>query len=295
MVCRLKSFSFDLFPQEVKSLIAAYKYSLNPSFIRFQEVNYLAIRLYDEERKGIIAKLYVWKDGGPIKSVDLSDFFLERVGTSKVADPKLFIMNNKVWGTFNTGYVDKINNEVGLFELSEEQISNYYFCSYDQRTRIEKNWAFYSKNDEIYCLYGISPLRILKVKEKANHGIEFEMHHQDKEIDFDSYTIGTPLSFFNDAYYFIGHKKFYRKGKRLYLGRPFKLELGDRPNVSSKRVFLFHNIRSLFGNKFKFNKNLISCTYFSGIQIVDNKAYLTYGINDINWNTAVIKIKRLWQ
>lgn len=295
MVLSLKKYSKDFIPENIKNDILNYKYSFNPSYVSTENKNYLAIRLLETESKKIIVKIYCWEDDKNFTNLNLSEYFLKHLNISKVADPKLFMMNNNVWCTFNTGYISDAYNKIGLFEITNEKIGLTYLCSYSKRARIEKNWAFFKKNEQLFCLYSLSPLKILKAKVYKDSVIDFEDFYENKLQDFKNYTIGTPLVEDADYFYFVSHRKFYYKGKRLYFGRPFKLSFKKKePYVQKCKYLLFHSLKSLFGDKFKFNKNLISCTYFSGIQKVNDHMMLIYGINDVQWNSILIKKRKLW-
>ena len=296
MVLSLKKYSKDFIPENIKKDIINYKYSFNPSFVSYKNINYLAIRLFETESKTIISKIYCWDTNNNFTSINLSEHFLKHSNISKVADPKLFIMDNSVWCTFNNGYTIDTNNKIVLFEFINKKIGVNYLCNFNGRARIEKNWAFFKQDKELFCLYSLSPLKILKAKSFKETKVEFEEFYENKSSDFTNYSIGTPLVKNDDDFYFVSHRKFYYKRKRLYLGRPFKLSFnGSQPYLEKSKHLLFHSLKSVLGNKHKFNKNLISCTYFSGIQKVNDNMVLTYGINDINWNSVLVKTSKLWR
>lgn len=293
MLIRLKKYYSDIIPKKIKKIILQYKYSFNPSFVVHNQTNYLAIRLYDASSNSMISLLFVWKHEINIQTINLTTYFNEADSILKVSDPKLFIMNGGLWGTFNTGYTYKKNNRIGLFEIEKANIKKYYFCDYVKRSYVEKNWAFYSINDELFSLYSINPLIILKAKSFNSNKVIFEEYYVNKDIQFRNHSIGTPLIKVNNEFLFIAHKKIYLNGKRLYLGRPFTFTHNSNVKLKAKNVFLIHSIKTLFGNTQKFNNNLISCTYFSGIDYQNNKIYLSYGINDVKWNIITINPNKL--
>ena len=290
----LKNYSSEFLPKSIIEIITQYKYAFNPSFVTHEGVSYLAIRVFDDFTNSIYSMLYFWEDEKNIKIINLTGYFNRTGIFSKVSDPKLFIMNNNLWGSFNTGYTDKKENKLCLFEMEGSKIINYYLCNYDKRTQVEKNWTFYNINDDLFCLYSICPLIILKANSFNDNQVVFEDYYKSDNFQFKNYTIGTPIIKIDKSFYFIAHKKYFIKGKRLYIGKPFKLELLDKPTLTSSKKFLIHSFRSLFGNKHKFNKNLISCTYFSGLNFKNNKIHLSYGINDVKYNIIALEKNKLW-
>ena len=78
--------------------------------------------------------------------------------------------------------------------------------------------------------------------------------------------------------------------------RSFKLEIGNSYNLIEGKHFFIHSLWSLLGSKFKFNKNLRSCTYFSCLHKLDiNTCVIGYGINDVNWRLKKVRIHKIWR
>lgn len=294
MVLQLKKYSETIIPDALEKKLSKYKYTFNPSYIVYGALKYFAIRVYDELSESILALLFIWDNEESITSINLSKYFKSSTNLSKVSDPKLFILNDSVWGTFNNGHTEGNDNILGMFQIGNSKIEKHFFCKYQKRSKIEKNWSFYTVNKKIFALYSLMPLTILKLTHLESDSAFFEDYYIDKTINFKNYSIGTQLTKFENDHFFIAHKKIIRKGKRLYLGKVFSLNVDKEIKLKSGKRFLIHSFKSLFGDKKKFNKNLISCTYFSGIYSVKNLLYLCYGINDVKWNTVVIKIKKIW-
>ncbi|MCL8006538.1 hypothetical protein M8845_03765 [Gelidibacter japonicus] len=295
MVTRLEKYESFPLPDKLNSTLANFSYVFNPSFIAYENMNYMAIRVFDDQLQTIIALLFMWDDEASIQQINLSEYFSKHLSFIKVADPKLFIMDNKVYGTFNTGDASKEPNQLMLIELSSFDIKSYKYCDYNERMRTEKNWAFYTENNELYALYSLNPLTILKGSKINNSLISFEKYYCDENQNFNNYSVGTPLLKLGDTYCFLAHKKYYRKRKRLYLGRMCELSTMVKPKLKVSKPILIHSFYSLLGNKHKFNKNLISCTYFSGIHKLKDKLILSYGVNDVSWNVKIIKESKIWQ
>ena len=297
MILPLSSKGANSIPNKVKTKLKDYKYVFNPSYINFEGLSYLVVRVYDSDIKSILSILYIWDLNYKITEVNLSQFFKDRLGINKVADTKLFIMNNGVWGTFNSGYEETIDNTLVLFQIEKLHIRKYYSCLFEQRNRVEKNWAFYYRNGQIHALYSLDGLVVLKAILVKAETILFEKMYSNKNVNLGTYSIGTPLAQYKGDYVFMAHKKIIRNGKRLYLGKPFLFKYeADVPSLkmTSKKYFV-HSYKSLLGAAHKFNKSLISCTYFSGIFISKENAVLAYGINDISWKVVKLKIARIWR
>ncbi|MFT5892134.1 MAG: hypothetical protein ACI9Y7_002244 [Dokdonia sp.] len=295
MVKTLKKYTIDLLPEDLRLHLNTYAYVFNPSVVSHQGGYLMSIRIHDPESNTILAYLYTWTDDTEYTRCNLSEYFKEIEGIQKVADPKLFMMGDQVWGTFNTGYVKKENNQLVLFKIKNTAIDAYFYCHYKNRSQIEKNWAFFIKDDKIHALYGLGNTRVLKQHTIENKTISFEDYIREDNPPFEGYTIGTPLvKLTEESYGFIGHKKIVVKGKRMYLGKAFKFSPSNTYEIEMTSKFLIHSFKSLKGDSFKFNKNLISCSYFSGMTKRNDEVLISYGINDIDWNIISIKSNKLW-
>ncbi|WP_040251232.1 hypothetical protein [Psychroserpens mesophilus] len=270
------------------------KFVFNSSLVIHNGFVYVAFRVYDDKSKAILAFIYVLEGDRIINCINLSEYFLKNENVIKVADPKMFIMNDKVHCTFNTGDAIKDVNSIFLLDIENNSIGNYFICNYVERMRTEKNWAFFNHKGKLLALYSLNPLTLLEATEIKEKQIRFKAYFTDKTQNFINYSIGTPLVEIDGNYGFIAHKKYFRKRKRLYIGKPCTLNMNAKPALKVNKRILIHSLKSLLGEQHKFNKNLISCSYFSGIQIHDNDLVISYGINDIDWNIATIKTINIW-
>ena len=262
MLLQLKKYSKTIIPQVLKKKLSQYEYVFNPSYVVLGSLNYFAVRVYDEFSKSILALLFIWDNEDTIHTINLSRYFKINANLAKVSDPKLFVLNNKVWGTFNTGHTAKNNNTLGIFEIENFKIEQHFLCNYENRSRIEKNWSFYAKDNNIFALYSLSPLTILKLTCFKNNLAYFEDYYLNKTTNFKGYSIGTQLTKLKKDYLFIGHKKIVKKGKRLYFGKVFLLSIDDEIVVKASGKWLIHSIKSLFGNKKKLIKTLFRVLIF---------------------------------
>lgn len=294
MVKSLAKFSVQYIPDTLQRKLDLYQYAFNPSILKNEDRFYLAIRLFDDEKKSIVAKLFMWRTSDDHQEIDLSGYFYSKAGINKVADPKLFLLDGKTHLTFNDGYMEGGENSIVLASITENVIDDYWRCAFKDRQRLEKNWAFFLKNDTLHVLYGLDPLKILKEVHSTGSMKQFEVIHVDEKTAYPNHTIGTPLVHNGHSFLFMGHQKFYRKGKRVYMGKAFSLSISDDYQLKMQKTKFIHSLRSLLGVKKKFNKNLISCTYFSGIYLEGNRAIIGYGINDTSLNIISLKQYKIW-
>lgn len=297
MIKTLSNYSCSgLIPEAVRKFLKAYPYVFNPSIIDGDGGLYMAIRTYNEESERIEALLFFWVCSERFQWINLTNYFKEEGAIERVADPKLFkLEDGSICGTFNTGYTERASNSIFFFELHKTFIKSYYRCVYNKRERIEKNWSFYNYNNELFVLYSINPLRILKCSKSEKTLKCEEIYVSSSNTSLGNLSLGTPLlSVSKDAFIFIAHKKYFYKKKRLYLGKPMIFNTQTNTIVPQSSLVI-HSLTSLRGSEKKFNPNLISCTYFSGIMKMKENIIVTYGINDVAWNIIRLKYNKLWK
>jgi hypothetical protein len=101
-------------------------------------------------------------------------------------------------------------------------------------------------------------------------------------------SLGTQLFRKNGKFYFMAHKKLYLLGKKIYLGKCCSFDY-ENMEVQAGRYWWVHSLKSLLGSRVKHNTNLLSCTYFSGIQITGDMISLGYGVNDVDYGFSIHK------
>ncbi|GFE66222.1 hypothetical protein KIN_32960 [Litoreibacter roseus] len=234
--------------------------------------------------------------------VDLSTRFQTELGYP-VADPKICTLDNETWLTFNTGHFQRPNN-IYLVRLSPEP-SQLYRVDYFERRNIEKNWAFFLRDGVLHALYDLDPLTVLRESNRRDGVISFERLQarnlsgegpDPKASKTPKLTIGTQLAGIGsspDSYVLVAHRRFYWRGKRIYLGKPVRFDAGrDGFSVRFSPDVWAHSLSALAGSKPKHNPNLLSCTYFSGIMVSNDHATLGYGVNDVGHSIAQIPLSR---
>ena len=206
------------------------------------------------------------------------------------ADPKLVVMENEVWLTFNTGHSEN-ENAIYLMKVSNK-IGKPYQCILESREKIEKNWAFFKDNNHLHAVYSLTPLVKLKLSNICEQKNIFYFKFLNDDLADLKYlqkksnlSIGTQLLKINDSYNLIAHEKIKIGRKRVYFGR--FVEIKNSTVVIHKKR-LIHSYASLLGSRIKHNKNLISCTYFSGLAADGEDFIISYGVNDISFDVKRI-------
>lgn len=289
----LKRSSVKVLPEELLSKIGQDGHLFNPSYLRSGDTEYCAFRKFCAVEKRVKALLLIWNRDRE-QQIDLSEYYFDRAGIHTVADPKLFLMEGVVHLTFNTGWEAKPNhNQIYLSTVEGFELGQLYKCSYNNRARIEKNWAFFKQDGNLKVLYSCNPLVVLEQKKALvdDGELVFQDHFKLSSTKTEELTIGTQLARKGQTYFFVAHRKIRFKKKRLYLGYlcRFKPTQAGYDIVYGKKG-LIHSLRSMWGSKTKLNKNLLSCTYFSGIDVVQDRLLLSYGINDLDYNFCTLNL-----
>lgn len=275
-------------PKAFLTYLNHYKYVFNPSYYEHRNYKYLAIRCSNGKSEGVISYLLIYKSNDDITIYNLNKYY--NATTNYVADPKIFFAGEKLYFTFNNGYISNGANSIFLAELKFNKIISTKECIYKNRKRIEKNWAFINYKNKLHVIYSISPFVLLKTNKISELVIEFE---DDFTINnnIGKLSMGTPaLEFTKNNYLLIAHRKIKIKNKRIYFGIPIFINLNNRKIKNFKYKILIHSIKNTLFSGYLFNPNLYSCTYFSGIFYKKDDLILCYGINDNNFN--IIKLDK---
>ena len=284
--------------QSLNNLIknTGLKNIFNPSFLVHGGKIHITFRALDRFGRKPFKAYYVnWDLSVPdpiiIKPADLTITY-QQLGIASVSDPKLFIFDGSVWVTFNTGHFEQ-PNKIFCSRLHPEPAGPYE-CIYLDRQSIEKNWAFYDAKNTLECIYKLSPLTILKFDKISGGNMHFSMREQRSVPFLDNLTIGTQPVFINkddQNALIIAHNKIKIVRKRLYLGRAVLLPLSQNATNAAVGPYLAHSASSFLGSTTKHNKNLISCSYFSGLGKINDKFVTSYGINDVDFSFAELSFK----
>lgn len=292
MFTRLVNYQNDGVSRKLKRMLKSVdlKNIFNPSFITRDTFTIIAFRAINPEVNKINS--YVATFGENEQLLDLINLseYVAQFNIQTAADPKIFLAEGTdVWITFNTGYSTDYN-DIYILRFYPK-MGKPLCCHYEKRQKIEKNWAFFFEGNKILALYSITPLVILEAYWPCEQSNVCKFHeltvNGEKPKRFLS--IGTQLTRVENGYLFVAHRKRTFFNKRMYYGVPiilnkknakFELYIGEK-------MKLIHSMRSVMGSKIKYNKNLLSCTYFSGINYLTNdQVVLGYGINDVDFSFA---------
>jgi hypothetical protein len=253
----------------------------NPSFYCDDDVKIFAFRALPNCNDWLFSFASIEdKIEQSVKNISL-DLYEEFNGI-RLIDPKVTKIKDEFYITFNSGGVPG-ENDIFIMKIYPKMESPKRVI-YKNRQKEERNWAFFSAQGEIYALYRINPLKILKVKNISDKEWEMEDFYYGEKDDvlLKDLTIGTQLFNSDGKYYFVAHKKFYFLRKKIYVGKLCVLDF-NKKKIRSGKYWLVHSLKSLLGSKVKHNLNLFSCTYFSGIQVSSDSIKLGYGVNDVSY------------
>jgi hypothetical protein len=272
----------------------------NPSWIVHGDFDLIAFRARRSTHRKSGFKSFLFTSdrvNDVVRLACLTDLFSTMID-GPVADPKLFLAENEVWCTFNTGF-SLTGNGVFLVKVFPE-IGIPARCEYPLATTVEKNWAFFRRNNSWHCIYSLQPLTVLEERRGVAEATPKTRYF---ELVFSAtmpgppqnLTIGTQLLKDGNSWKLIVHQKTYLGAKRLYLGLASELKLDDNKySLRHSQVRIAHSATSILGSPIKHNPNLISCTYFAGITQQGQSVLLSYGVNDIKPGFASVLWSDLW-
>lgn len=297
---RLKNYS-NAKTEKLKSILMNInlKNIFNPCYKEFKKYHYISFRADSEVRDALAVSYLLCLDENYliIYLINISTLYLNKYGIQRVHEPKLFVLNQSIFMSFNTGpsingnefYLAKINND---FPQPKK-------CIYEKRMLMEKNWAFYNFDNKLFAIYSLSPLITLEAVSIEKDKIIFK-DISDLRSDFKffkGFSIGSDIQKVDDKYFLMAHEKKFLHTKRIYFGKLVCLSfVNDKFKISKIYPYRYiHSFRSLFGTFKKRNINLISCSYFSGILYCekDEKILISYGINDFSFSFASIPLNSL--
>jgi predicted GH43/DUF377 family glycosyl hydrolase len=263
-----------------------------------------------------VQRLFVRIEGNDVKHVKTSHFYDSYIGVSKyeggdnwgniqlidlqsnyVEDPRAVVMNDKIFLFFND--VVNSNSHYRIMKIAVLNLD----CSVEkifpvdfQHSLYEKNWVPFVVNnssDELYFIYGFSPLKIYKAQyENAELIVTPVIQHHDAfytdlgfwESEWGIIRGGTPLCQIGDSS-FIGlfHSSYYSRieKKRWYIFGSYILTMRDGSfylDKISKSPILFKNMYSpIFSPTADRKKRVL---FPGGLTLNGNSLNVFFGIND---------------
>lgn len=272
----------------------------NPSFVYHGEMIIIAFRAYGQVKdKPFNSYLLIYNQADQSQKIINLTVEYSQYEISVVADPKLVNLFGDVWVTFNSGF-SRDSNKLYLAKIYPD-MDKPYLCEYLHRAGVEKNWAFFVEGDVLKAIYSLTPLVVLSVsgRDDVAHILYFCKGSEDVVCTENEskllLSIGTQIVIWQGRMFLIAHVKKFFWGKRIYLGLPVIVDRGNGGYVLSlAQKKIVHSYISMLGSPVKHNKNLFSCTYFSGFQIRSSRAILGYGVNDVDYSFKDVELNLLW-
>ncbi len=264
---------------------------VNPSFYENGSVRVFAFRAIPDGSRELVSFVSVENQFGRTLSRISPDLYPD-IDVPRLIDPKVFSVGDEVYLTFNSGWVPSGENDIFVMKV-HPTMGEPRRVIYRARRSQERNWSFFSEGGEVYAIYQIAPLVILKLeKESGDAWWLTEYHRQARSCVPHDLTLGTQPSRHGGRYYFMAHRKYMLRQKKVYLGRLCALDLG-KAEVMLDDSWVVHSPESLLGSEVKHNSNLFSCTYFSGLQVSGAGINLGYGINDVDFGFSTYGLGEL--
>lgn len=238
-------------------------------------------------------------DGVATTFVELSAV-REDLDLLRVADPKLVKLGNEVYATFNSGHVHGGQNDIFLQRVSPT-LGPPQRCRFPGRSRIEKNWGFFlTPEGRLAVLYRLSPLTLLEhVDGRLGEAEDLtfdEPGYMPSGTGFPSMHIGSqPLPLPDGRLLVMANRVFpVTMIGRFYAGRLIIVDPATRSIDWLGGAYFIHRFWDMLPlPRTRPNPNLLACTYFSGLTMVDEDLVAVYGINDLGFGIARIPARDL--
>lgn len=263
--------------------------TFNPSIVRLGDDYVVAFRAGLHPGDKPFGAFLILPDTPHGQYIDLTTAF-SGSKSGPVCDPKLFRRGEEIWLTFNTGHFEA-HNRIFIARVHPD-LGTPQEVLVERRNPIEKNWGFFQQAGQLSAVYAAVPSITLRETLDDADGI-MRMEHTssaDNPSADPRFSIGPqPQSLGDGRFVTIVHRKkqFFRK--RLYVGQVAVMSPAEEGyDVTLLPDMLAHSGASLLGERPKHNKNLLSCTYFSGLSIENDTALISYGVNDLRAGFAEV-------
>lgn len=271
----------------------------NPSELQVNGKIYQTHRALDSLAKKIVGSRLIVADGKKRDVYDLEGIFSKK--NIAVKDPKLLLIDEIPYLTFNTG-TEKNKNSIYLCAIGDDDFDVKEIEILGRR-KTEKNILFFKPNSDLRAIY--EPFDdeekvVIISKDKYSFSVEDTVkevhlslaHRIIRRLFKIEHSFGSQICKHGDSNFVTVNYKIYIFGKRVYLVKIFEIvSVGGRLFWKPKSGLLCHSLRSLFGSSYKFNPNLIGCTYSSGLSVGDHVFEIFYGVNDRSGHCAKVNKK----
>lgn len=229
--------------------------------------------------------------------------YVQEFGVKVVADPKILVLDQDVFVTFNTGQpAPNKMNSIYLMQVFPK-LGPPQICRLESgQNFVEKNWAFFNQSNTLALIYSLSPYIVARLKtgrlgtlDELVFRAEFDDSSTKSPLG-SHLSIGTQLEIIKNDAWLIAHEKVGFRSHRAYFGRLVHFEFSDGNlvvrNISKRR--LAHSFATMLPHKPAHNPSLISCTYFAGMSLIEDTFKLSYGVNDVSYNLVSVERSDLW-
>jgi len=244
----------------------------NSAYVRHDGVDIFAscIRKHDDDG----TKYFTIRSRiGDTPHMDLDTYLSSSVF---LGSPKLIAIDGGVYITFNAN--DKVNKSITphVMKLYPE-IEPPTAIVYDKSAPLEKNWILFEHENEVYCLYSLSPLKILKRVDSSSW--RFEDHYVEATGFNNKFHNGSTM-FAKDGYlYGFGHMIVNgRAGRRSYFANIYRLDMKTNTVEISQDQCWAYNMNALSGGYHV--SHVISNLFFGSAELNDNQVRVAVGVND---------------
>jgi hypothetical protein len=193
-----------------------------------------------------------------------------------LGSPKLVRLGDGVYLTFNTNGKIDASRRPHIMKIYPE-IEPPTAIVYDKSAPSEKNWILFEHENEVYCLYSLSPLKILKRVDSSSW--RFEDHYVEATGFNNKFHNGSTM-FTKDGYlYGFGHMIVNgRAGRRSYFANIYRLDMKSNTVEVSRDQCWAYDMNALSG---AYNaSHIISTLFFGSAELKDDKVRVAVGVND---------------
>lgn len=230
--------------------------------------------------------------GTKLKDDDLKELRLEEGCAYDIkwfADPRVFYFNEQPFVCFNTGHSQYPNQQyISKLNHNGEIVKTFKVCLAERQV-IEKNWAFFEHNSELYCIYKYSPFEVLKMDFRGNecHAYRAFVHQWLSKDYQDNYGVirgGTsPLKIDKDTFWTIVQSRTNVDGGKYgatIMAFSAKPPFAPQKMIPTPYFKLSEKEKSDIRVNNKLNPNIKEVFYPCGAAYKNDKLFVSYGIND---------------
>lgn len=252
----------------------------NPSFVPLGEDRFLLtlrkISFSTKQRSQIMCECAMSGKGvGEVSSARE----IHSLDGNRVRDMKLFQGDSGVYATFNTGHPDSSSESNRIYVSKIESLESPMEVALPKRRRVEKNWGFFFSGQELWAIYSVNPLVLLRQVKVKNQVIHMREAYRGKRILSLPTSIGSQPIVEEQFLKFSVHLKPSISKLRVYVPKIATLDLESR-EMSYSRAILPLRHASLVPSRW--NPFAMGVNYASGFAKSGNDYLIGFGQADHN-------------